>query len=234
MRSVSGEDGCPEVQNLRVRVLKPLRLEHGYRLKEDNVSSSAIDLALKHRIQWAKGDWLSCCRDMVDILHTPGVLVDLGIAPDPSSLISNSRAIAPVSAGPRSELLTEILESLVRVAFGLQARAYSLWSGGVYKLVLLLDPHERSFVAARASNIFRNCLLLEQYLQTPSGNEHPVAGASSLEQSFIWKDHTVWRELHGMLLQGQFEAAVAFSSSIHSTVLHEKGTTSLARAREFR
>ena len=110
-----------QVQRLRVTALAALRRDHGLRLKRDRDGTSAVDLALSVRLQWARGRWLEPVQDAVAIFGN--LLCDLGVRR------ASRFAVAPVDM-----FSLETLEAIVRCTVGLQARAMSIWSGGVYKL----------------------------------------------------------------------------------------------------
>jgi hypothetical protein len=112
-----------QVQRLRVTALAALRRDHGLRLKRDRDGTSAVDLALSVRVQWARGRWLEPVQDAVAIFANESLLCDLGVRR------ASRFAVAPVDM-----FLLETLEAIVRCTVGLQARAMSIWSGGVYKL----------------------------------------------------------------------------------------------------
>jgi hypothetical protein len=112
-----------QVQRLRVTALAALRRDHGLRLKRDRDGTSAVDLALSVRLQWARGRWLEPVQDAVAIFGNESLLCDLGVRR------ASRFAVAHVDM-----FLLETLEAIVRCTVGLQARAMSIWSGGVYKL----------------------------------------------------------------------------------------------------
>jgi len=116
---------------------------------------------------------------------------------------------------------------IIRCFIGLQARSMSIWSGGVYASVRLTSPDrdERGQAAARAANIWRNILLLEEIVAALAfvGEEETHASLTAFAQTCIWKEQTVYRELHTLLLQGDQEAAEHYAWRLHSGILHEKG-----------
>jgi hypothetical protein len=112
-----------QVQRLRVTALAALRRDHGLRLKRDRDGTSAVDLALSMRLQWARGRWLEPLQDAVAIFGDESLLCDLGV-----------RRASRFVVAPVDMFLLETLEAIVRCTVGLQARAMSIWSGGVYKL----------------------------------------------------------------------------------------------------
>ena len=71
----------------------------------------------------------------------------------------------------------------MRVNAGLQARAFALWSGGVYQLAKLLAPDAESQTEAAmyASQVYRNLIFLEDIT---SGN---VPGSTPALKAFHWQ-----------------------------------------------
>ena len=134
---------------MRVAVLGPLRRQHGLHLRAETVSgSTAAKHSLETRLAWAREEWLLAVRTAVRLLRRPVSLTSV-------------RAQVPFNAAA--------LESLVRCSAGLQARAFALRAGGVYKLVRLLSPAAAEQVLTRqwAREVFRNLMVLEEAVQSP-------------------------------------------------------------------
>jgi hypothetical protein len=64
---------------------------------------------------------------------------------------------------------------------------------------------------------------MEEIIANPSLPQAEQAELETLEATFIWKDLTVYRELHSLLLQGCLDDAQHLARRVHSAVLHEKG-----------
>ena len=184
---------------MRVAILDPLRKSHGFRLKQENTEGrTAAAHALKTRLGWARRDWEDAVGASVRLLMRPQFLRSTG------------------AQNPRQ---AQILEGLVRPTGGIQARAFSIWSGGVYRMVQLTDPALRRATIVWARVVYRNLLFLEEMCSAGHADE----SLQALRQQLIWQDGTVYRELFGLVYEGRIEEACRYALRIHTGALHEKG-----------
>ena len=134
---------------MRLAVLAPLRRDHGWRLYATNRAPVAAASAVLVRLQWARGEWVHCLAAAVKLLSRRPWLETVGLG----------QGLAAVDLWHSTTL-----ESLIRTTIGLVSRAFALWQGGFYRLVLLLGtPEERTAAAVAAAEVFRNSLFLEDF-----------------------------------------------------------------------
>ena len=113
------------------------------------------------------------------------------MVPSPFGTQIEGGTSSPGSAGAGTAAVDSFIqkvESLSRVFFGLQARALSLWSGGVYNLVLLCSTDEMEAAAAvlRAQKLYYRVLALEALLA--KGNLWPSHIRASPRQTTITRE----------------------------------------------
>lgn len=235
-----------QVLLIRKDLFQRFRLEHGLRIQEDRCGKGAIQVSIATRIGWASSTWLSVLNDMVGQLGglssglrrwgviKPMVLIPSAAAPDPLSAAPalQSAAPGPESAAPGPSLaavgllavddfLLQTAETMSRTFCGLTARALCLWQGGVYNMVKLLstDPVMQQEAVLRAQRLFPRILALEALL---SSGDCP-AGVRVFSDRYLWIGGVVYRELLGLLSEGQLEFAKQYAWRVHGSVHHEKG-----------
>jgi hypothetical protein len=167
---------------------------------------TAVSHALQVRLQWAQGAWQVPLKSAVLHLGRHASLTYLGV------LRGDDR--------PPDLFLAATLEGVVRCTIGLSARAFALWMGGVYRLVLLTSPVDsvRRAASLDAAKCFRNVLFMEEIL---GRMDHEAL--QTVSAAFFWKDSAVYREIHSLILERRHGAAERYAWKLHSALLHEKG-----------
>ena len=188
---------------MRLAILEPLRKDHGWRLKlQSSSGETAATHALKTRLAWARQDWAVCIAAAARVL-------------------SRGHFLSSVSVNARNPWNARVPESLVRVNAGLQARAFALWSGGVYQLVRLLDPIDLAVVSVWAKEVYRNLFFLDEICAAGGPSATPALVA--FQKQLMWQGGTVYRELFGLVFEGRLEEACFYAQRLHTSILHEKG-----------
>ena len=196
---------------MRAGLFARWRREHGARLKRDKHLTS-IDVSLSLRLSWASGDWLNSLQGVADFWADEASLQQWGVLP----------AAAGAGTAAVDSFLLKKVESLSRVFFGLQARALSLWSGGVYNLVLLCGTDEMEARAAvlRAQKLYYRVLALEALLMAKGNN----AEIQAFGHDFIWRRGRVYAELMDLVACNRLDMATAYAWRCHCGLSHEKGS----------
>jgi hypothetical protein len=206
-----------QVLQIRKDLFSSYRIGHGIRIQADRDGSSSIDASIRTRVGWASNAWVEPMNHVAShfanhscTLHKWKVL-----------------RLSPTVHGEieTDEFLLQVVESLARTFFGLHARSLTLWQGGVYNLVKLLspDPLHRAEAAARAGRLFPRILALEQYVAGIT----PDPAVLEFENRFLWYHSVIYREMLGLLSEGDVAMATALAWRAHSSVYHEKGLSTM-------
>ena len=204
---------------LRIRndLLQGLRDLHAQQSRLDGCSGqSSIAVAFQVRLGWAGGSWIELLEMCAAHFHNSAWLQQVGICPQRGCHGQGDHNV--------DGFLLTTMEGIARVYFGLIIRTFWLWRGGCYGLVNLLsdDDDLATEAAHRAQLLWPRVLALEQKM---AGSGLQDRGCNAFEAGLLWPTGIVWRELHGLLAEGQVAEALPYLWRVHGCHYHEKGAS---------
>ena len=112
-------------------------------------------------------------------------------------------------------------EAMARNFVGIHARTMSMWSGGIYFMVLLLSANRSRKEAAqlRAQALWPRVLRYEALLQAADVPQE----IRDFDAHFLWISSPLYREMLALVAHGHFTTAQQLAWLIFAGIYHEKG-----------
>ena len=206
-----------QVLQIRKDLFSQYRVAHGLRIKADRDGSSSIDASINARVQWTLKAWIEPMNHVASYLKN-------GISTLRKWQVLR---LSPTGSGEleTDEFLLQVVESLARTFFGLHTRSLSPWQGGIYNMCKLCSPEplHRAEAVARGQALFPRILALEQYV----AGDTPDPAVLEFESRFLWYHSVIYREILGLLSEGDIAMATLLAWRAHSSVYHEKGLSTV-------